>query len=336
VRTLVTGATGFIGGHLSRYLRMKEYPVRALVRRESPNLVEAGVELVWGDITDFETVRAAMQGVEVVFHLAAVRDIWGTPESLYQRVNVEGTRHLLAGAAEADVKCFVYCSSVGVARHPGNLKADETLPFCEPTSQIFYHRTKALAERMVLESARTGRVPARVVRPVITYGPQDEAGMVTRLIAMLAQGRFLLVGNGRNHVDLAYIDDVVLGMVLTWERGTPGRVYILSGTAPIPVQALVGKICASLGKRPPAFYVPASIAFAAGWGMEALYGIGDRLGANLNGKAPFITRDKVATLTVDRGFSHARASRELGYRPQVDYDEGLRRTLTWLREKGSR
>jgi nucleoside-diphosphate-sugar epimerase len=334
MRVLVTGATGFIGGHLVHCLVAQGHRVRALVRHENKALAlaEAGVELVWGELTDPEAVRAAVSGVEAVCHLAAVRDAWGIPASVYQRVNVEGTRHLLEAAAEAGMRRFLYCSSVGVACYPGNLEADETLPFRELTSQFFYHRSKAQAERAVLEWARSGRVPALVVRPVIAYGPDDERGMVTRMVILLERGRFVLVGNGCDHVDLVYVDDLVAGMCLALERGAVGRVYILSGTAPIQVRTLAAKICDLLGRRPLSIHVPAPIARAAGWGMEMLYRAGDRLSV-LDGKEPFITRDKVATLTVDWGFSHARAGQELGYRPQVDYDEGLRRTLAWLREK---
>jgi nucleoside-diphosphate-sugar epimerase len=340
MKVLVTGATGFIGGHLVRHLLAQGHGVRALTRRRAGSedrvapLAEAGVELAWGEVTDLGSVRSAVQGVEAVFHLAAVRDKWGTPESLYREVNVGGTHHLLEAVAETGAERFVYCSSVGVARYPGNLAADETLPFREPSSQVFYHRTKAQAERMVLDWASSGRVPAVVVRPVITYGPLDEWGMVTRLIAMLAGGRFVPIGNGCAHVDLAYIDDVVSGMRRALEVGTSGQVYILSGTAPIEVRVLIGKICNLLGKHPPRARIPVSLAYTAGWGLEKLYAFGSRLGLDVAKHQPLITRDKIATLAVDRGFSHARASRELGYQPQVDYDEGLRRTLDWLKVMG--
>jgi nucleoside-diphosphate-sugar epimerase len=301
------------------------------------------VELAWGDVTDPEAMRAAVDGaflhseggrVEAVFHLAAVRDAWGTPESIYQEVNVEGTRHLLEAAAEAGVQRLIHCSSAGVARYPGNLEIDETLPFCEPTSQVSYHRSKAQAEQIMLEWTRSGRVPVVVVRPVITYGPEDERGFVTRLMMLLSQRRFALVGNGHNHVDLVYVDDLVFGMYQALERGARGGVYILSGTAPIRLCNLVDEACRLLGRRPPRIHIPIPVGRAAGWGMEKVYSAGGRLGVDLDGKEPFITRDKVATLTVDRGFSHARASRELGYQPRVNYDEGLRRTLDWLHRAG--
>jgi nucleoside-diphosphate-sugar epimerase len=331
MKVLVTGATGFIGGHLVQHLLARGYDVRALVRRLPPQdwgeLREgAGIEPTVGDITDADAVQAAVEGVDAVFHLAAARDAWGTPEAIYREVNVTGTRHLLEAADDAGVRRFVYCSSVGVARYPGNLEADETLPLREPTSQVLYHRTKAEAERMALDAQ------AIVVRPVITYGPGDDRGFVTRLIALLRRGPRFWIGDGRNRVDLVYVDDLVAGMRQALERGSAGRVYILSGPAPIRVKALADKICKIVGTHPPRTHIPASFARLAGWGLETLYKTGARLGIATDGREPFITRDKIATLTVDRGFSHARATREIGYRPQVCYDEGLQRTLDWLRE----
>jgi nucleoside-diphosphate-sugar epimerase len=323
MRILVTGATGFIGGHLSCHLATQGHRVRALVRREVPELAKHGVELMLGDITDAAALRAATRGIEAVFHLAAVRDVWGTPEAVYRQVNIEGTRFLLDAALESGVQRFVYCSSVGVARYPGNLAADETLPYSKLTSQVLYHRTKAQAEQIALDAQ------AIVVRPVITYGPGDENGFLTRLIALLIQGRFVGIGNGRNHVDLVYVDDLIAGMWAALEKGTARQVYILSGTAPIQVRALLDEICKSLGRKPPRLYIPIPIALMAGWGMEMLWrGILRPIG--WSDQSPFITRDKVATLTVDRGFNHKQASLELGYQPQIDYSEGIQRTLDWI------
>ena len=326
MRILVTGATGFIGGHLACNLAAQGHRVRALVRREAPALAKCGVELFWGDITDDVALRAAMQGIEAIFHLAAVRDVLGTPETVYRQINVEATYSMLDTARESGVQRFVYCSSVGVARYPGNLAADETLPYSKPTSQVLYHRTKAEAEQIALDAQ------AIVVRPVITYGPGDANGFLTRLIALLVQGRFMGIGNGHNHVDLVYVDDLIDGMWAAQEKGAAGRVYILSGTAPIQVRVLLDEICTLLGRNPPRLYVPTPVALMAGWGMEMLWrGIMKPMG--WNEQSPFITRDKVATLTVDRGFSHKRASLELGYQPQIDYSEGIRRTLDWILAK---
>lgn len=331
MRVLVTGATGFIGGHLVRYLLRRGHQVRALVRRDASSLAGLGVELAHGDVTEAAAVCTAAAGAGAVVHLAAARDAWGTPASVYRDVNVAGTENLLAAAADVGVKRFVHCSSVGVARYPGNRAADETLPFRPSTSQVHYHRTKVAAERMAIAWADSDRLPVVVVRPVITYGPGDERGFVTRLITLLGRGQLFWVGRGENHVDLVYVDDLVAGLYRALERGTAGQVYILSGTAPIRARSLIDKICQLTGQPAPRVYVPASLARLAGWGLEMVYRAGARLG--MDGREPFVTRDKVATLTVDRGFSHARARRELGYCPSVGYDEGLQRTLVWLRER---
>jgi nucleoside-diphosphate-sugar epimerase len=334
MRVLVTGATGFIGGHLVRTLSHQGHCVRALVRQDAPALADLDVELARGDVDDAAAVRTAVDGTEAVVHLAAARDAWGTPASVYRSVNVKGTETLLIAAAEVGVERFVHCSSVGVARYPGNREADEMLPFRRPTSQVLYHRTKMEAERMAMAWAAAGRLPVVVVRPVITYGPRDERGFVTRLIELLGRGQFFWVGSGENHVDLVYIDDLIAGLYRALERGVAGRVYILSGMAPIRVGSLVDQICRLVGQSRPRLYVPASFARLVGWGLETIYRAGARWGMGMDGREPFITRDKVATLTVDRGFSHARARRELGYAPAIGYGEGLRRTLDWLRCSG--
>jgi len=324
MRILVTGATGFIGGYLSRQLVSRGHNVRALVRRLSPSLSENGIELTLGDITDPESVQKAVTGTTDIFHLATQRDEWGTPDSTFQQVNVEGTGHLLEAAFKVGVKRFVYCSSVGVARQPGNLNADETFPYVEASSQVVYHRTKTLAEQDVLAAAHSGKVQALVVRPVITYGPGDQTGMVTQLLDRLARGRFLPVGNGRNHVDLAYVDDIVSGIVLAWEGGTVGQVYILSGQRPYLMRDVLAAAYGILGKNGPGpIYVPTEIAKVVAGCMERMWGMMSR--------RPPVTKDAVATLTVDRGFSHARARKELGYQPRVSLEQGLQRTQEWLR-----
>jgi nucleoside-diphosphate-sugar epimerase len=293
------------------------------VRRFSPLLSENGIELTQGDITDPDSVQKAVTGTTDIFHLAAQRDVWGTPDSTFLQVNVEGTRILLEAASKVGVKRFLYCSSVGVARQPGNIEADETLPYVESSSQVAYHRTKTLAEQDVLAAAHSGKVQALVVRPVITYGPGDQTGMVTQLLDRLARGRFLPVGNGRNHVDLAYVDDIVTGIVLAWERGTVGRVYILSGPHPYLMREVLEAAYRVLEKNGPGLvYVPSEMANVVAEWTERIWGMMSR--------HPPVTKDAVATLTVDRGFSHARARKELGYSPRASLEQGLKRTLDWL------
>jgi len=336
VRALVTGGSGFVGGHLVRALLARGYAVRALVRSTSRTDGLAGVELACGDVTDAASCRAAVAGVNVVYHLAAIRDRWGTPYADYVAVNVEGTRNLLEAAA-GQAERFVYCSSVGVLGYPGVLGIDESFPLRPDDGKVFYHRTKAQAEEMVLDFARQGRLSTTVIRPAITYGPGDDWGMVTRLIAMLKRGTFVPVGNGHNYLHLCYISDTVQGLILSGEsERSAGQVYIIAGAEPITLNDLVTRICGLLGRKPPHWHVPARLARMAGWLLEGMYSTQAHLGLRVLGQTPFLTRDKVDTLVINRGFSTRKAQRELGYAPTVDYDEGLRRTVAWYRDERGR
>jgi nucleoside-diphosphate-sugar epimerase len=261
--------------------------------------------------------------------------MWGTPYQSYYAVNVKGTQNLL-DASVGRVDKFVYCSAAGVARYPGNLQADESLPYnTDGHGQYYYHHTKALAEQLTLEYARQGQVPATVVRPTIVYGPGDTWGMMTRLMAMLARGRFALVGDGRNHLHLVYVDDVTRAFLLAGESSkSVGQAYIAAGSSPIILDDLVAKVCALLGVKPPRWHIPVRLAKTAGWMLEGAYVIKSRLGISALGEVPFVTRDKVDTLAVNRGFSSAKAQRELGYLPGVGYDEGLGHTIDWCRSQG--
>ena len=333
MRALVTGGSGFVGSHLVRALLARGYSVRALVRPTSRTDGLTGVELAYGDVTDAASCRAAVAGVNVVYHLAAIRDRWGTPYADYVAVNAEGTRNLLEAAA-GQVERFVYCSSVGVLGYPGVLDIDESFPLRPDDGKVFYHRTKAQAEEMALDFARQGRLSTTVIRPAITYGPGDDWGMVTRLIAMLKRGTFVPVGNGRNHLHLCYVSDTVRGLILAGEsERSVGQVYIIAGPQPITLNDLVTKMCGLLGRKPPRWHVPTGLARMAGSVLEGVYSAQARLGLRVLGQSPFLTRDKVDTLVINRGFNTKKAQRELGYAPTVGYDEGLRRTVAWYRNE---
>ena len=327
MKILVTGASGFIGGHLAQSLLERGDDVRVLMRNRRYR--SSQFEVVFGDLSDVESLRAAVKGVEAVFHIAAIRDQWGIPYEDYHQVNVEGTRHLLQAAADQGCR-FVYCSSVGVMGHPGRLNINESFPYAAGDGKYNYSHTKALADEMTLDYAAKGRLFATVVRPVITYGPGDTWGMVTKLIDMLAKRRFLPVGNGNNHLHLAFISDIVKGFLLALDNDRAnGRAYIIAGPEPITLNELVNKICKRLNVPEPRWHIPANMARAAGRGMEALYTWQQKIGLDALGQTPFITRDKVDTLAINRSYSIARAKAELGFTPTIGYDQGLAITVEW-------
>jgi nucleoside-diphosphate-sugar epimerase len=333
MKILVTGSTGFLGGHLAKALLEGGYEVKALVRHGSDVEGLKGAELVYGDLAQPDSLRQAVGGVEAIYHLAAIRDKWGIPYEAYYAVNVKGTQNLLDAAA-GRVDKFVYCSTAGVARYPGNLQADESLPYnTDGHGQYGYHHTKALAEQLILEYACQGQVPATVLRPTIVYGPGDTWGMMTRLVTMLARGRFALVGDGRNHLHLVYVDDVIRAFLLAGESSrSVGQVYNVAGPSLITLNSLVAKVCALLGVKPSRWHIPVGVAKAVGWMLEMAYAGKLRMGIRAFGDVPLVTRDKVDTLTIDHGYSTAKIRQELGYGPTVDYEEGLNMTIAWCKE----
>lgn len=325
VKVLVAGGTGFIGSHLAQRLAGEGHRVVVPVRKESraTRLGRGPWEAREADLLDPGTVALLMKGVDQVYHCASIRGSgWSLGDAEVARVNVGITRALLAAAAKEGVSRFVYISSVSVHGHPRGGPVEETSP-CLPVTR--YGRTKYESEMLVRDFHEKGRVPATVVRPVITYGPRDTWGMVPKLCALIRAKRYLTVGRGENRVHLIYVDDLVDGIVrAAGTPGTLGRTYILSGENPVTINRLVGIVSAALGVKVPSFHVPEAPARLAGLLMEAAWGA---LGA---AREPFLTRDKIDIMCRDRFFSHERARKDFGFAPKTGYEEGLGLTVAWL------
>jgi nucleoside-diphosphate-sugar epimerase len=292
----------------------------------------AGPAPVGARSPDRTTIEEAAAGCDVVFHAAAIRDRWGTAPEEYRRANVEGTRLLLAAATGRAAR-FVYVSSVGVLGWPGTNRIDESFPVKVRPGEADYHGTKAAAERLV--RGWPGGLETVVVRPTITYGPGDRDGMLTRLVGLIARGRFVRIGRGENHFHLTYIDDLVRGLVLAGTHpAAAGATFILAGPRSIAVRDLLALIAHALGRMPRALYLPEALARPAAWAVESLYRAARALRLPLPGSGPPVTPAKLNVLCAHRSFSSARAARLLGYAPRIDYPEGLTRTLAWMGEVG--
>jgi nucleoside-diphosphate-sugar epimerase len=335
VIALVTGATGFIGGALARSLASTGWEVRVLVRPSSHGRLEEPerYSVIEGDLSSPpEVLREATADCDVVFHTAAIRNRWGTTPAEYRRDNVEGTRRLLE-AAQGCVRRFVYVSTVGVHGTPGVLDIDESFPIDVLPGDVDYHGSKASGERIVREAGR--ELETVIVRPTLTYGPGDTDGMMTRLIAMIAAGKFIRIGRGHNHLHATYIDDMTNGLVLAGTHPQAvGETFILAGPNSYPMRKIVAYIDAALGLDLGSFYIPETLARPIAWLVESLYRTADVLHLPLRAPAagPVVTRSKIDMVCGHRGYSAAKATRLLGYEPQVDLDEGLIHTISWMTE----
>jgi nucleoside-diphosphate-sugar epimerase len=321
---LVTGATGFTGGHLCERLAREGYSVRALVRDPSrcPDLYPWGVEIVSGDLRDFESLRRATKGIEVVYHIAALF----RPENVSRKEmwenNVQGTRNLLDAVLQAGVQRFIHCSTVGVHGEIKYLPANEEAPYAPGD---YYQESKTAGEQVVLEYMAEGRLPIVVFRPGGIYGPRDLRFL--KLLKAIKTRKFVMLGSGQVFYQLIYIDDLVDGMLLCGTKSEAlGNVYILTGEEPTTLNRLVQVIAEVLEVPAPRWRFPVTPVYLAGLMCELLC---KPLGIN-----PPLYRRRVDFFRKTRSFDISKAKRELGFAPKTDLKTGIGLTADWYRKHG--
>lgn len=321
-RHLVTGASGLIGSHLVEQLVCQGTPVRALVRPTSDRrfLERLGVELVVGDLQDISSLRAAVRGVEIVYHCAARVSDWG-PWEWFQRDIVTATQNLLEVCRAVGINRLVHVSSIAVYGRPRT-----TAPITEdaPLGQRlrrwdYYGRAKIAAEQLVRRFVPT----AVILRPVWTYGPRDRAS-VPRLFAALRAGRVPLLGSGRNLLNILYAGDVAMAAVrAAVTPGAAGQAYNLSSPGEITQQELLAVLTKALGAPPVRRRLPLWLARGTAGLLEAWARLWRWP------EPPTLTCKVVDLVSRTTRYSADKARRELGWEPRVDIQEGVRRTLEW-------
>lgn len=320
---LVTGATGFTGGYLTRALLARGYGVRALVRprTDARPLVDAGVEIAVGDLVVARDVERAAAGVDMIYHIAGLFRTANHGATAYRAVHVKGTRHVVEAAARHRVPRVVHCSTAGVHGAISDVPGREDSPL-EPRDM--YQLTKLEGEQVAREAFREG-LPGVVVRPVGIYGPGDMRFL--KLFRSVHQRRFRMFGSGEVPYHLTYIDDLVDGLILCGERPEAlGRTYILAGAEYVSLNQLVRMVAEAVGVPVPQGRLPL-------WPLVAAAALCETVCVPLRIDPPIHLR-RVAFFHHPRAFSIRKASQELGFVPRVPVREGVRRTAEWYFEHG--
>ena len=334
MKIMVTGATGFLGSHIVDSLKQNGQQVRALARRTSDltHLRNLGVEIAFGDVSDYDSLLAAVDGVDVVIHAAAmVMPGWGKWED-YEKANVNGTKNALDASTQAGVKRFVYISSFTVigdacaAGHP----IDETEPCnlaCVPDT--YYDYAKLLAEQMALDYHKQGKVPVTVVRPGMIYGPRDRY-IADRFHWLVQLPVSFFPGRGNPRAPIIYVSDVADCAVLasTIDRAC-GEIYHAVPNGDIRWRYLASAMAKACGRSDRRISIPLWLLYASGIVLEWW-------GKMLRMKQPpLFTRAAARFFTEDMNLDGSKAVRELGWEPKVSLEEGCQLYVQWRRSQGN-
>jgi len=315
---LVTGASGFLGGRLAQILVARGEAVRVLARTTSDlrHLDGLAVEVVRGD------VAGAVRGVTHIYHCAGCSTDWA-PWRDYYEGNVTGVEEMLrAAAGVAGLRRFLHVSTTDVYGYP-RVPCDESHPIVD--AGLGYNRSKGMGEIRVWEAARDTGMPVTVVRPATIYGPRGTA-FVTDIAKLIRQGLMAVIGGGRAAGGFCYVDNVAVGMIQAATASeTVGRAYNLSDGTGVTWREYVDALADGLGRRRPWIDLPVGVAFGLARVMEAPHrwlGVPGR---------PMLTRHAALLLGREQEFPIERARKEFGFRAEVGFEEGMRRSVAWVR-----
>jgi dihydroflavonol-4-reductase len=322
---LVTGGTGFIGAHIVRALLARGRAVRCLARNGSSrtNLDGLPIEIVAGDLRDRDSLRSAMAGVGTLYHCAADYRLWSRDRRELYATNVEGTRNILAAAAEASVERVVYTSSVAcVGLEPDGKPATEQTPIHPGDLVGDYKKSKQEAELVARKAAYEG-LPVVIVNPSTPVGELDVKPTPTgQIIVDFLNGRIpAYVDTGMNLVD---VRDVAAGHLLAAEKGRPGERYIL-GNRNVTLKQLLDTLARISGGAAPRVRLPH-------W-IPMTFAAIDTAASKITRRPPRVPLDSVRMSRHLMYFDAGRAVRELGL-PQTPVEQALERAVGWFRDHG--
>lgn len=317
MKIFVTGATGFIGQNLVRALARENHEIYALVRdKDKADIFEGlNVKLIEGFLEDSQSYTDFFRNnrIDIIYHLAAIPgQKWGYKAKDYYQINVKATENLLH-ACFGKIKRFIFCSSVNAFSKDNKFLYDD------------YGKSKQEAEKIVQDFAKKG-LETIIIRPTVVYGPNDAAGMMLKLCGLIKKSRFSMIGKGHNHFPLVYIDDLIDAFLSAKDCHKINGTYEIVGPDQLTFSEIVNEIAKILEVKLSKIKIPRFFALSCAYFSKAFYSLID--------KEPFITKHRVDIVTQERIFSSQKAREELGYRPQVFFSLGIRKTIDWYKGNG--
>lgn len=318
MKALVTGGGGFLGGRIVRLLRERGATVRSYSRGAYPALDQLGVEQISGDLADFGAIDRAVDGCDIVFHVAAKAGVWG-PWSEYFHANVSGTNNVVAACRKRGVGRLVFTSSPSVTFAGVDQNGvDESEPYPDQFLAHYPH-SKSIAEKVVL-NANDDRLATVSLRPHLIWGPGDPH-LFPRLVARARQGRLKRIGKESKLIDTTHVDNAAIAHLQAADRLAPGspvagKAYFISQGEPEPTWDFINRVLEVYQVPAVTKSVPTSVAYMAGRVLEWAFRL-------LPGEPP-MTRFVARQLSTAHWFDLSAARRDFGYAPTITTAEGLR------------
>jgi len=325
MKTLVTGASGFIGKHLVRTLIEQGRDVRCLVRKGSDTqyLQDLEVELFYGELLDKDSLKDIAKDVNIVYHLAG--EIYSNRCRDFYRVNLDGTRNLVEVCCSEKIKRFVFLSSiaaVGPNRTHGIL-LNEQSP-CKPIDA--YGRSKLQAEQLLIHSLEKYVFPVVIVRAPTVYGPLGKSKILKKILDQIRSGHFITLGNGNNLRSMCYIDNLIQGLIAV-ERSNDslGEIYFISDKKAHIYKEIFQKISEQFGVRLEEMHLPGWLGWICGFAFKFLSMTG------------FYSLPLYMAwhMVLDMACDISKAREQLKYIPPIEFDEGLKVTMQYFFKKDS-
>jgi len=326
---LVTGASGFVGAHLVRFLRQQGQDVTCLVRKTSKldELKQAGITFIYGDILNERSLREAVENKDVIYHLVGRGSLSANSEKDFHEfyeVNVQGTKNLLEATLHNNphVKKVIYTSSTAAVGLLKGVVNEDTVN----NARSPYQRSKWASEQLILSYHKEHGLPVTIVRPSMVYGPGAVHSEILRMCGFIKRGFFPLFNDGNNSVPIVHVSDLVEGLVLASEKGHNGSIYFILNDEMTTMNKLIDFISLAMGTNPYKVHIPKVFAKTCAILLE-------NLASALRFK-PIITSERVDSMTEDRIFSIEKAKRDLTFKQKVKLEDGIRETVEWYQVHG--
>ena len=326
-RVFITGAGGFLGSEICRFLRSADIDVVGFSRGHYPHLLDIGVTLIQGNLQNSAAVIEAMKGCDLVFHVASKAGVWGDKNS-YFKPNVDGTQHIINACQLHGIEQLVYTSTPSVTfSGEDESNINESQPYAKQFLN-FYGLSKAVAEKNVL-NANHHQLKTVALRPHLIWGPGDPH-LVPRVIERAKKGKLKLVGKIDKLVDTIYIDNAVYAHLLAavelkkQNARCAGKAYFLSNDQPIFMATMLNKILAAANLPDVHKRVPSNLAYFVGTLLEWWY---FRTGKT---NEPIMTRFVARQLSTSHYFNISAAKQDFNYQALVTIDDGMKALTEYL------